>query len=90
MEERFKKIIGSLDFLYANKAELTAYDKILDDERSFASQIDTAAKEGEEVGELKKAMQVAERMLGRFDVNEIIALTGLTIEQVEELKNNKK
>jgi DnaJ-class molecular chaperone len=93
-KERFKKIIEALDYLYANKAEWDAYERYLDAERSFKSQMDTAKKEGFEQGkleaEMKKALQIAERLLGRLDVNKIVELTGLTIEQIEELKNNKK
>jgi predicted transposase/invertase (TIGR01784 family) len=79
--------------------ELTAYDKILDDERSFASQIDTAAKEGRqegrqegrEEGRWEEKMRLAEQLLksNMLDVPAIAQLTGLSATQIEELKKKK-
>ncbi len=65
-----------------SKSELEVYDKYLDAARSTASQLDTA----ELRGELRGRLEVAKKLLGLHGVREVSDLTGLTIEQVEELK----
>ena len=80
-ENRFKKIKEALDFLHDNKSEWEAYDRALDAIRSQADQIKTA--------EMQKAIEIAKKMLGRLDINEIAEITGLTIEDLENVRDKK-
>jgi predicted transposase/invertase (TIGR01784 family) len=67
-----------------SKGELEVYDRKLDEERSRLSQLDTA--------EENKALKIAYNLLLRniLDVEAIAEITGLTIDQVEELKKQAK
>ena len=73
-----------------------AYERKLDAERSRLSQLDTAYEAGEEKGKLKgklegkqeKAVEIAVQLLNILDVSSIVQITGLSIEQVEQLKKN--
>ncbi len=83
----FKKIQDLLDALEQNKTELEAYDRYLDEIRSQAAKIEFA----EEKGETKRALEIAQQLLNLniLDIATIAQTTGLTIEQVKELKKNK-
>ena len=85
VDDRFKKIEESLGFLHANKAEWEAYDKLLDSERSLKNQMRTAKKEGG----LEKAIEIAKRLFDVLDLDIIAEKTGLSIADLEELKNKK-
>ncbi|HEV2601210.1 MAG TPA: Rpn family recombination-promoting nuclease/putative transposase [Candidatus Babeliales bacterium] len=64
-------------------AELEAYDRYLDERRSYAGKIQYA--------EEQKALEIANNLLllNNLDIRTIAQITGLTVEQVEELKNKK-
>jgi predicted transposase/invertase (TIGR01784 family) len=66
--------------------ELEAYDRYLDAYRSSEGQIETAEKRGKHL----KAIEIAQNFLDILDVATIAKKTGLTVEQVEELKKNQK
>jgi predicted transposase/invertase (TIGR01784 family) len=88
-----------------SKAELEKHERELDAIRVERSVLRTAREEGVEEGfekgreegreegmekgRLEEKLSTAQKMLGRFDVNEIAEFTGLTVEQIEELKKNK-
>jgi len=71
-----------------SKVELEAYDRKLDEERSRISQLETAEDKGQARGEQKKALEIAAKLLDVLDVATIAKKTGLTFDQVEELKKH--
>lgn len=75
-----------------SKTELEAYDRYLDAIRSHVSQIETAEERGEARGEVrgeaKAKLKVAKALLDVLDVDTIAQKTGLSIDQVEELKSS--
>ena len=77
-----KKIQDLLGILEKNKAELEAYDRYLDDIRSYKGQLEFALDQ--------KAIEIAKKLLqiNVLDVQTIAQTTGLTVEQIEELKKN--
>ncbi len=67
--------------------EMLQYEKYLDVWRSEASRIAGALAKGEE----KKALEIANTMLlDEFEISKIAKITGLNIEQIEELKMHIK
>jgi len=82
-----------------SKKELEAYDKYLDAIRSAASQLDTAfekgiakglekgMEKGIAKGEKKKAIEIAKQLLGILDIETIANKTGLSFDEVRNLKN---
>jgi predicted transposase/invertase (TIGR01784 family) len=78
-----------------SRQELEAYDRYLDSFRSSEGQIEAAKKgareegrlEGKEEGRLEEKLAIAQQLLDVLDVAAIAKRTGLSIEQVEELKN---
>jgi predicted transposase/invertase (TIGR01784 family) len=91
----FKKnpdVVDAFDLLEQgnwSKTELEAYDKYLDIERSSASQLDTARIDGELKGKLEAKRAIAQQLIGKLDEEIIAQSTGLTIQEIEELKKNK-
>jgi hypothetical protein len=77
----FKKIEEALDFLHVNRAEWDAYERYLDQERSFKNQLKTAKKEG--------ALEIARCFFDVLDIDVIAEKTGLSIADLEELRNNE-
>ncbi|MCX5924999.1 MAG: Rpn family recombination-promoting nuclease/putative transposase [Candidatus Dependentiae bacterium] len=79
-----------------SKAELIAYDRYLDSIRSYFSQLETAEAIGEEKGrqegKLEEKLAIAKELLKLkvLDSATIAHTTGLTIEQIENLKNGYK
>lgn len=73
-------------------AELELYARKLDEERSRISQFETAEERGEARGEQKKALEIAQHLLllNMLDVKAIAQATGLTVNQVEQLKSGAK
>lgn len=77
-------------------AELDAYDRYHDAMRSQVSQLETAWADGKEqglergkaLGELHSKQKIALQMLGKFDMQIIPEITGLSIEEILKLKNN--
>lgn len=84
-----------------SRAELDAYDRLLDAERSYKSQFDTAIeigqekgveigrKEGREEGRKEEKIELAQQLLDVLDVQTIAKKTGLSIIDIENLKNKK-
>ncbi|HEV2601551.1 MAG TPA: Rpn family recombination-promoting nuclease/putative transposase [Candidatus Babeliales bacterium] len=67
-------------------AELEAYDRYLDERRSYAGKIQYAEEKAEE----KKALEIAKNLLDILDISTIATKTGLSVEQIKKLKNKNK
>ncbi|NLC43668.1 MAG: PD-(D/E)XK nuclease family transposase [Clostridiales bacterium] len=78
--EEVLKQLGSYDEIrrYYEAREMAIHDEI--------SRITGAREEGREEGERKKAIQIAESLLGILDIRTISEKTGLSIEDVEKLR----
>ncbi len=73
-----------------SKKDLEAYDRYVDAMRSAASQLDTALEKGIEIGieqgEKQKAQKIAKALLDILDVEMIAEKTGLSIDEIKNLK----
>lgn len=94
-EPALKEAFGVLAQSNWSRAELEAHDRYLDSIRSSASQLDTAKEKGIEIGlekgreegKLEEKIDLAKKMLTRFDIATITEMTGLSKEIIEKLKN---
>jgi fructose-1-phosphate kinase PfkB-like protein len=66
---------------YGLNAALDARDRYLDAIRSQADQIKTAR--------IEEKINIAKKMLERFDIDEIAEITGLTIQELEDIRAKK-
>lgn len=75
------------------RSELEAYDRYLDAFRSASGQFDAAYELGEtkgkEEGKLAGKLEVAQQLLDILDIPTIAQMTGLSLEQVKQLKPKK-
>lgn len=77
-----KKAIEQLNIMNFNKEEREIYENELKTLRDHKAELKTA----EEKGELNKSVEIAKNLLDVLDVETIAKKTGLTIEEVEKLK----
>lgn len=56
-------------------------------DRDYINTLKTKLNEGIEIGEQKKAIEIAKNLLDVLDIKTIAEKTGLTIEELIELKN---
>jgi predicted transposase/invertase (TIGR01784 family) len=91
-EPELKEAFDILEQSQWSTAELEAQERCLDAIRSQADQIKTARiegkEEGREEGREEKAIEIALQLLDVLDAATIAKKTGLTIDQVEQLKKN--
>jgi predicted transposase/invertase (TIGR01784 family) len=77
-----------------SRLELEAYDRYLDAIRSYESQLETAEeiglkkglKKGLEKGREEGKLDVARKMLLKFEVESVAEITGLSIDAIKKLK----
>ncbi|MDR2646208.1 MAG: hypothetical protein LBC04_03495, partial [Holosporaceae bacterium] len=68
--------------------ELLDYERYAMKQDEIATSISDAKKEGEERGKMEKAREIAVNLLrNNVDVNIIAASSGLSVEEIESLKN---
>ena len=81
-----KKAMEVLEHMSLNKEEREAYEArlgwLMDEELA----LEKAEKKGIEKGEKKKAIEIAKSLLDILDIETIALKTGLTIEEVKQLK----
>src|SRR5438046_823629 len=70
-----------------SKKEWEVYERSVDAVRCFKSQLETAYNRGQSRGE---ALVIAKQFLDILDAETIAKKTGLSVEQVEELKKRTK
>jgi predicted transposase/invertase (TIGR01784 family) len=87
-EPELKEAFDILEQSQWSTAELEAQERCLDAIRSQADQIKTARIEGKEEGREERAVEIALQLLDVLDAATIAKKTGLTIDQVEQLKKN--
>ena len=74
------QLVNDLDLmLYYNKEDL---QRQIEEER-----FEDDKQEGEQAGKLQKQKEVAKKMLEKSDISYIAEVTGLTIEEIEALKD---
>ena len=61
-----------------------------DQKKILKSLITEATAEGEKVGEKQKAIEMAKKMIGKYPVEEIHELTGLSVSEIEKLKSKNE
>ncbi len=87
MQDRiFKEAKDTLYFLSHNPSERIAYEQRLKFLLDTSSQIEEARVEGEEKGELKKALEMAKRLKSKnYPISDIIDVTGLSKNEIEKI-----
>ncbi len=98
-EPEFKEAFDLLEQGNWSTAELEAYDRYLDEIRSYAGKIEFAMDKGIEKGKmegrlegkLEGKLEVAQYLLKQnvLDMEAIAQATGFTLEQIEKLKHDK-
>ncbi|MGL5964439.1 MAG: PD-(D/E)XK nuclease family transposase [Fusobacteriaceae bacterium] len=84
-----KKAMSILENIQMSSSEREAYEARLKWLRDEVGAINTAKKEGIEIGVLKEKMEIAMSMLeDGMSVEKISKLTGLLQEKIEKLKNS--
>jgi predicted transposase/invertase (TIGR01784 family) len=91
--EPIKKASERLEIMYLSKKEREYYDaqqkRYLDEYSRIQEAVDEAVEKAVEQTELKKQLEIAQKMiLEGFDNLVIARMTGLTTEQIAQLRNN--
>jgi predicted transposase/invertase (TIGR01784 family) len=98
-DEVFEKLFKNAEIAKFSPAERTAYQDSLKYYRDVKNSLDTAKQEGRVEGEAigidkgkqEKSIEIAQNAIKKgFDNETIAELTGLTIEQIEELRKRYK
>lgn len=87
-EPEFQEAFDLLEQGNWSKGELEAYDRYLDDTRSYEGQIEYAQIKGKQEGKLEEKIEIAQQLLKLkvLDDEAIAKTTGLSLKKVEELK----
>jgi predicted transposase/invertase (TIGR01784 family) len=97
VDENVKKAIEMLDIMYLGKDEREIYEieekKRMDDYEVFRTAMSKATAEGKAEGKAEgeklKALEMAKKMLAKNrPLDEIVDFTGLTISEIEQIRNN--
>ena len=90
VDEKVKKAIEKLDIMYLEKDEREIYENDLKRLRIKKAEINAAElkgiEEGIEQGEYKKAREIAMNLLDVLDEETIAIKTGLTVQQIKDMK----
>ena len=87
INKEVEKINKKLASMSLSNEERNNYEFRLKAIRDEADAIDYATKQGVEQGEKQKAKEIVKRMLKRKNkIEDIIEITGLTKEEIEEIK----
>ncbi len=85
-----QKIAQKLSILKMSDSERNDYFRYMKDVNTKQTSNEAAMKQGQEEGELRKALNIAKKMLiEKMDIEAIAKFTELTIEQIEELKKHQ-
>jgi predicted transposase/invertase (TIGR01784 family) len=87
----FEKLFKNAEIAKFSPEERTAYQDSLKYYRDVKNSLDTAKQEGEAIGLEKGKLEIAQNAIKKgFDNVTITELTGLTIEQIEDLRKKYK
>ena len=88
LQERiFEKLFKTAEIAKFSQKERQEYEDSLKYYRDLVNTVDTAEQEGEEKGKRKEKIEVAKKCLKkRMSISDIIELTGLSKEEIENLK----
>lgn len=82
----FEEACGAAERMTWSEEELNAYDDDIIRATDAKGTVEFAYEEGEAKGELKKAKAIAKNLLDVLDAAAIAKITGLTIDEIEQLK----
>ena len=86
-DKDIEKAIKTLDYISTNDEERLIIDKIIEGRNDFYSAKNIAKEEGREEGLKEKSIEIAKNMLKlNIDINIISQSTGLSVDEIEELK----
>ena len=82
-----EKAIKVVDEMSMNKEERELYEARLKGEFNYNIAIHAAKEEGKELGEKKKQLEIAKKLLSKkMPIEEIIEITGLTKKEIDKIK----
>lgn len=86
VDEAVKKAVERLDVMYLDKEEREIYENDLKRLRDYIAEMKTAEEKGMEIGEKKKAFEIASEMLKDEEpIEKIIKYSKLTEEEILKL-----
>jgi predicted transposase/invertase (TIGR01784 family) len=84
-----REALGYMERAAYTKEQLAAYDKRKIDRMTERGVINDAKREGEAIGEQKKAVNIAKKLLNKgMQIEDVSDATGLSKQQIEELIHN--
>ena len=85
-DESIKKAIETLDVMYLDSEEREMYENELKRIRDYVAEMKTAQIKGIEQGENRKAVEIAKNLLDILDDEMISLKTGLSLEEIKNLR----